>query len=139
VYEDTSTSSVSEILNLRSVDWLPCSKRAKRYVSFNCSPKTLKSKWKPSPKYYSSIEHSVKSYADDATLISDSLEIHASVLQQIDQRAADLDLSFKPSKCVSSLYDGHSHRKEGIQLSGGCTKSITESGTKFLGNHWRCP
>ena len=132
MYEDTSTS-VSEILNLRSVDWLPCSKRAKRYVSLNCSPKSLKSKQKPSPKYYSSMEHLVKAYADNATLISDSLEVHASVLQQIDRKAADLDLSFKPSKCVSYLFDGHSLRKEGIQLSGGCTKSITEGGTKFLG------
>ena len=100
VYEDTSTSSVSEILHLRSVNWLPCSKRAKRYVSLNCFPKSLKSKQKPSPKYYSSMERSVKAYADDVTLISDSLKVHASVLQQIDRKAADLYLSFKPSKCV---------------------------------------
>jgi len=33
VYDDTSTSFVSEILNLRSADWLPCQKRTKRYVS----------------------------------------------------------------------------------------------------------
>ena len=31
------------------------------------------------------------------------------------------------------MFDGHSLRKEGIQLSGGCTKSITEGCTKFLG------
>jgi len=37
------------------------------------------------------MEHSIKAYADDATLISDSLEVHASVLQQVDQNAADLD------------------------------------------------
>ena len=112
------------------IGWLPCSKRAKHYVSRNCSPKSLKSKQKP---YYSSMEHSVKAYADDVTLISDSLKVHVSALQQIiDQKAADLDLSFKPSKCVSYLLDGHSHRKEGIQLSGGCTKSLTEGSTTFL-------
>ena len=55
------------------------------------------------------------------------------MLQQVDQKVADLDLSFKPSKCVSSLFDGHSHRKEGIQLSGDCTKSISEGGNKILG------
>ena len=54
------------------------------------------------------------------------------MLQQIDQKTADLDLSFKPL-CVPYLFDGHSHRKEGVQLSGGCTKSITEGGTTFLG------
>jgi len=51
------------------------------------------------------------------------------VLQQLDQKASSLDLSFKPSKCVSYLYDGI---KQGIELSGGFTKSITVSGTKFL-------
>ena len=81
----------------------------------------------------SSSQHSVKAYADDAALISDSLESHISVLRQDDQKAQELDLSFKPSKCVSYLLDGHSHRKEGIQRSGAFTKSITEGSTKFLG------
>lgn len=55
------------------------------------------------------------------------------MLQTIDQRAKDLDLSFKPVKCVSYLFDGNHHRKEGIELSGGITRSITEGGTMFLG------
>ena len=110
---------------------MPCSRRAKRFVSLECTPKS--SKWKSSPKLYSSGEHSVKAYTDYATLISDSLEAHISVLQQVDQKARELDLSFKSSKCVSYLFDGHSHRKEGIQLSGGFTRSITEGSTKFLG------
>ena len=38
-----------------------------------------KDKWKPSPKFYSSSEHFVKAYADDVTLISDSLEVHVSL------------------------------------------------------------
>ena len=94
---------------------------------------TLKSKWKPSPKYYHSSEHSVKAYVDDATLISNCLKAHTMVLQQMDQKATDLDLSFKPSKCVSYLFDGSHHSQQGIELSGGITKSITEGGTKFLG------
>ena len=53
------------------------------------------------------------------------------VLQQMDQKAADLE--FKPSKCVSYLFDGSHHSRQGIELSGGITKSITEGGTKFLG------
>jgi len=133
VYDDNSNFTVSEIVNLRSVDWIPCLGRAKRFVPLDCTPKSLKHKWKSSLKYYSSSEHSVKAYADDATLISDSLETHISVLQQVDQKAGDLDLSFKPSKCVSYLFDGYSHRKEGIQLSRGFTRSISEGGTKFLG------
>ena len=34
---------------------------------------------------------------------------------------------------MSYLYDGNHHSSQGIKLSGGVTKSITESGTKFLG------
>ena len=63
-------------------------------------------------------------------MISDCLETHTKVLQQVDQKALDLDLSFK---CVSFLLDGNNHSDQGIELSGGITKLITEKGTKFLG------
>jgi len=46
---------------------------------------------------------------------------------------SDLDLTFQPSKCISYLFDGHYHSREGIQLSGGSTRPITDGGTKFLG------
>jgi len=75
------------------------------------------------------ITHSVKGHADDATLISTNLLTHSSVLQEIDRKAADLDLS---SKCISFLFDGTKHLPQGIPLSGGTTKLITEGGTKFL-------
>jgi len=133
VYDDNSNATISEIVDLHSVEWTPCAKRAKRYVPMDCAPRSLLRRWKPSTKFYASSEHSVKGYADDATLISVSMEAHTSVLQQIDQKASDLDLSFKPSKCVSYLFDGHKLIKEGIQLSGGSTRAITDGGTKFLG------
>ena len=69
----------------------------------------------------------------NATLISTNLETHSSVLQEIDKKAADLDLTLKPSKCVSFLFDGSKHLSQRIPLSGGTTKLITEGGTKFLG------
>jgi len=34
---------------------------------------------------------------------------------------------------ISFLFDGSKHMSQGIQLSGGPTKLITEGGTKFLG------
>ena len=51
----------------------------------------------------------------------------------MDQKTTDLDLSFKPSKCVSYLFDGSPHSRQRIELSEGIPKSITEGGTKFLG------
>ena len=72
----------------------------------NGKPATIKTNWKASPKLITSTEHSVKGYADDVTLISNDLATHVSVLQAVDQKASDLDLSFKPQKCVSYLFDG---------------------------------
>ena len=53
------------------------------------------------------------------------------MLQEIDRKAADLDLSLKPFKCISILFDGTKHMPQGIPLSGGTTKLITEGGTNF--------
>ena len=132
-YNDTPEAAVFEIIDLRTIEWSPCSGRAKRFVPVHLTPVTTKSKQKPCLKYFSSSEHSFKAYADDATLISDCLETHARFLQLVDQKALDLDLSFKSSKCVSLLFDGHNHSNQGVELSGGITKSTAESGTKFLG------
>jgi len=66
-------------------------------------------------------------------LISDNFDVHVSVLQTVDRRAGDLDLSFKPVKCVLYLFDGSKCLQKGIVLSKGVIRSITEGGTKFLG------
>ena len=55
------------------------------------------------------------------------------MLQEIDKRAADLDLMLKPSKCVSFLFDGAKHLSQGIPLSNGTARLISEGGTNFLG------
>ena len=79
------------------------------------------------------MEHSLKGYAGDVTLISCDIEVHKSVLQTIDLNAADLDLMFKPSKCISFLFDGSRVTPKGLPLSKGTTRPITEGYTKFLG------
>ena len=45
------------------------------------------------------MKHSLNGYADD--LISNDVNTQTSVLQTVDEEAADLDLFFKPIKCVS--------------------------------------
>ena len=40
------------------------------------------------------MKHSLKGYADDVTLISNDVDAHTSVLQTIDEKAADLYLFF---------------------------------------------
>jgi len=41
VYDDTPNATVSETVNLDSVKWMPCAKRAKHYVSLDYVPKSL--------------------------------------------------------------------------------------------------
>ena len=55
------------------------------------------------------------------------------LLQTVNQRAGDLDLSFKPVKCISYLFDGSKCLQKRIPLSKGVTRLITEGGTKILG------
>ena len=59
IYDDSLEVTVAEIVNFVSVEWLPCSQRAKKFVPLASTPSTLKSKWKPSLKYYRSLEHSI--------------------------------------------------------------------------------
>jgi len=50
--------------------------------------------------------HKVKAFADDLSVFSASMKDHAAALQAIDEHCSDLDLTLKPSKCVSFVYDG---------------------------------
>ena len=52
------------------------------------------------------MELCLKDNADDVTLISCDINVHKSVLQTIELKAADLDLTFKQFKCISFLLDG---------------------------------
>jgi len=75
------------------------------------------------------MEHSLKGYADDVTLISCHVDVHKSVLQAIYLKAADLDLYFQPAKCI---FDGCKVIPQGLPLFQGTTRPITEGHTKFL-------
>ena len=98
VYDDRDGILVSEIVSLHQIEWKLCSKRAQKFVPFDGHPVFTKSNWKPSLKFANSMEHSLKGYADDVTLLSIDIDVHMSVLKSLDLRAADLDLCFKPSK-----------------------------------------
>jgi len=52
IYDDSAKATISETINLQTVEWLPCSRRAKRFVPLSCKPVTAKSKPKPSLKYF---------------------------------------------------------------------------------------
>jgi len=130
VYCNEDDCEVSEVVILPLLNG---NHALRKFVPLHGNPAIVKANWKPSPKLVDSTEHSVKGYADDVTVISNDFDIHVSVLQTVDQRAGDLNLSFKPAKCVSYLFDGVKHLRKGIPLSKNATRSITEGDIKFLG------
>jgi len=115
VYSEDDGEVVYETVELNEAQWLPCSKRARKYGP-QTEPVVSKLKKKPSLKVVNSVEHSVKGYADDVTLISSNFDAHVTVFKSVDQRAGDLDLGFKPVKCVSYLYNGSKCLQKGIPL-----------------------
>ena len=129
----TIESTVTEVVRLSEVEWVPCYQRSASFVPISSRPNSVKPHWRKGPFYVDSKEHSVKGYADDATLISTSKEIHTTVLSKVDFKAREIGLLLKPSKCVSLLYDGSKFLSNGISLIGGTTKSIVEGPAKFLG------
>jgi len=117
---------VFEEVDLHQVEWRPCSKRAKKFVPLTGKTVTVKANWKPS-KFADAMDHFVKGYTDDATVISNNIDTHCSVLQEI-------YLMLKPSKCILFLFDGVKvHLSKGISLCNGTTRLITKGRTKFLG------
>ena len=79
--------------------------------------------------------HKVKGFADDFSVFSSSMKDHAIALQTIDKHCSDLDLTLKPSKCVSFVYDGKKVlRNATFSLGDGSTRNISTGPTKFLGH-----
>jgi len=71
LYSDTIESTVTEVVRLSEVEWVL---RYQRSAS-SSRPNSVKPRWRKGPFYVDSKEHSVKGYADDATLISTSKEV----------------------------------------------------------------
>ena len=67
-----NNSAAFEVVNLNTVEWKPCSKRAWQFVAFQNVPATTKVNWKTSPNLVDSIKLSVKGYADDIAIISNA-------------------------------------------------------------------
>ena len=130
-YPDQAT----EVLNLHSTykerpkDLLPLSKAPPKFPLKKVREEASK------PKLCLSSPHSVKGFADDLTVISSNIADHSAALLEIEKKAADLDLSLRPDKCVSVIYDGNRiDPKSRISLMDGSTRNISEAPSKILGH-----
>ena len=86
---------------------------------------------------FKNAEYSVKGYVDDITIISNDIDAHVSVLQTVDQRVDDLDLSFKAAKCVSYLFDGIKHLQK-VYLCQRATLDLLQKEAQIFGKAHLC-
>ena len=80
-----------------------------------------------------SAAHKVKGFADDISVFSSSASDHAVVLRTIDNHCSDLDLTLKPAKCISLVFNGKKVLTTTFPLGNGHTRSINSGHTRFLG------
>ena len=122
---------------LDCVQWEPTRKGKKPYLSTNSKPpqfplKKIRSEISKS-KYFNSTQHSAKSFADDLSVFSSSIKDHHPLLLAIDDKCSDLDLTLKPEKCVSIVFNGvKMDHTMSFPLKNGSTRNIADAPTKVL-------
>ena len=89
----------------------------------------------PNLRLISSLPHKVKGFADDLTVISSLASEHEKALQDISKFCSDLDLTLKPPKCASLVFDGKKvDKKATFEEGAGRMISISSGPTKLLGH-----
>ena len=76
------------------------------------------------------MEHSLKRYVDDITLLSDDLAGHKTLL---DLRATDIDLCFKPSNAFLLFFDGTKILAQSLKVKPGLLPKGRQS---FEESYW---
>ena len=79
--------------------------------------------------------HKVKRFVDDVTIISSTSEDHGKALQEMSNSCHDLDMTLKPTKCISFVFDGEKMNKLAtFKIATGVTRNISSGPIKFLGH-----
>ena len=114
--------------------------RSKPYLSTNSKPpqfplKKIRSEiLKSSVLQFNPTQHSAKAFADDLPVFSSSIKDHHSLLLAIDDKCSNLDLTLKPEKCISIVFNGvKMDHTMSFPLKNGSTRNIADAPTKVLG------
>jgi len=101
VYDNSDDNVVCEVISLHTVKWKPCFKRPRKFffplMGNQHSPRSVVNHL--AVKVAHSMEHSLKGYADDVTLISICITNNW-------PESSRFGFDFKPSKWISFLFDG---------------------------------
>ena len=133
-YADKST----ERLNLNMAEWKHTRKGQKSYLPTTKNPpvfplKRIRENSKEI-KYCLSSPHTVKGFADDLSVFSSKISDHQSLLTELSSYCQDLDLTLRPDKCISVIFDGKKmNHNTTFSLFNGSTRNIAEVPTKILG------
>ena len=85
-------------------------------------------------KHCLSSPHTVKGFADDLSVFSTNIRDHQSLLSDLSIYYQNLDLTFRPDKCISLIFDGKKmDHKTTFSLVNGSTRNIADAPTKILG------
>ena len=126
------------MLPLKSTKWYLTRKGGRHYLPQDTPPpryplKKLREE-ASKIKLYISHPHSIKGFADDLTVLSTTFCDHWLALEKIESCCSDLDLEFRPDKCVTFCYNLREMVKEAkASLSEGNTRNIAPNPVKFLG------
>ena len=133
-YADKATERV----NLNAVEWKHTRKGQRPYLPLSKSPpvfplKKIRQDAKEL-KYCFSSSHTVKGFADDLSVFSSNISDHQSLLSDLSIYSQNLNLTLRPDKCVSVIFNGSMmDHKTTLSLANGSTRNIAEAPTKILG------
>ena len=76
----------------------------------------------------------MKGFADDLSVFSSNISEHHSPLSDLSTYSQNLDLTLRPDKCISVIFDGNKmDHKTTFSSANGSTRNIAEAPTKILG------
>ena len=127
-----------ETLDLRSTQWKLTRKGQKPYLPLQTMPpnfplKNIRTE-AAKVKTCTFASHTGKGFADDLTVLSLSAQDYVLALSEIKKKCRDVDLTLRPDKCVTIIFDGNKMDQRNTSLSNGHTRNITKGPSSILGH-----
>ena len=131
-------NEATEWVNQNTVEWKHTRKGQRLFLPLSRTPpvfplKKIRQDAKEL-KYCLSSPHTVKGFADDLSVFSSNINEHQSLSFDFSTSSQDLDLTLRPDKCISVIFNGNKmDHKITFSLANGSTRKIAEARTKILG------
>ena len=131
-------NEATEWVNQNTVEWKHTRKGQRLFLPLSRTPpvfplKKIRQDAKEL-KYCLSCPHTVKGFADDLLVFSSNISEHQSLLSDLSTYSQDLDLTLRPDKCISVIFNGNKmDHNITFSLANGSTRNIAEAPTKILG------